>query len=209
MRRSSRYCFFVFAFFIMCLASGCASYRAGDLQPLSKWPPYLPSADYRVRRIAITGSAEYTVNGNPTRVGSQLLGMVKQNAVDAYLNSGLFTIADPKTNYQPEYYIEVNLIDKNYVNSAELILSALTLFIREGTMTDKYTLVTTIKDSKGEVLGTVEKSETIVYKQRIGLFFSMFGSLPDAVAKDTIYDLNRASINEAMARDIFRLKTAE
>lgn len=209
MRRSSGYVFFIFAFFIMCMASGCASYRAGDLQPLSKWPPYLPSTDYRVRVITITASAEYTVNGQPNRVGSQLLGMTRQNAVDAYLNSGLFTLADPKTNYQPEYNIEVKLIDRNYVNSADLILSALTLFIREGTMTDKYTLVTTIKDSKGNVLGTVEKAETLVYKQRIGLFFSMFGSLPDTVAKDTIYDLNRSSINEAMARDIFKLKKAE
>lgn len=204
MRRHTRAVYIVFVFFVLSLTYGCASYRAWDLPRISNWPPAPPSSEYSVKLIRFVIGAELTINGKAEKSGGLLLNMVSLKTEEAYLVSGLFRVADPGYEYQPDYIIEVRVSDRETVDPLSMLFSALTLFIKEGEMTDEYTLHTTIKDRNGVVLGSFEKSETVVYKQRLGLFFAMFTRLPDVVSKQALYDLNCATINEALAKGVFQ-----
>lgn len=204
MRHQGRGVYILFVFFSMALTYGCSSFRVGNLPEITDWPLTPASAEYNVKIITIASGAELTVNGGTQRPGKQLLNMVSEKARDAYVDSGLFRLANPMYEYVPDYIIEVMLRDEETVDATSILFSVLTLFIKEGQMMDDYTLTTTIKDKKGEVLARIEKSDSIVYKQRIGLFFSIFSRLPDVVSKETIYDLNRATIKEALAMGVFQ-----
>lgn len=204
MRHRGRGVNIVFVFFIMVLAYGCSAFRVGDLPEITDWPLAPASAEYDIKIITIASSAGLTVNGTTQKPGRQLLNMVKEKSIDAYVDSGLFRLANPGFEYEPDYVIEVMLMDEETVEATSILFSVLTLFIKEGQMMDDYTLTTTIKNKKGEVLAKIEKSDSIVYKQRIGLFFSIFSRLPDVVAKETIYDLNRATIKEALSKGVFK-----
>jgi hypothetical protein len=188
----------------MTLTYGCSAFRVGDLPEITGWPLTPASAEYDIKIITIASSAGLTVNGATEKPGKQLLNMVKEKSVDAYVDSGLFRLANPSYEYEPDYIIEVMLMDEETIEAASILFSVLTLFIKEGQMMDDYTLTTTIKNKKGEVLAKIEKSDSIVYKQRIGLFFSIFSRLPDVVSKETIYDLNRATIKEALSKGVFK-----
>ena len=196
--------FALVVFFIMVLSSGCTSFRTGGMPEITGWPPAPATSEYASKVILINARAELTVNGNPQRARDQLMGMVRDSSTDAYVGSGLFRLPDSRRDYQLDYIIEVTLKDEETVNSMDMFLSAITLFIREGRVTDRYTLTTTIKDGKGYVLARFEKSDTLVYKQRIGYIFSVFTRLPDVVAKESIYDMNRAIIQEALSQGVFK-----
>lgn len=194
----------LFVFLIMTLTYGCSSFRVGGLPEITDWPLSPASTEYDVKVITISSGAELTVNGMTERPGKQLLNMASEKARDAYAGSGLFRLANLRYDYSPDYIIEVMLKDEETVDPYSILFSVLTVFIKEGQMMDDYTLTTTIKDKKGEVLAKIEKSDSIVYKQRLGLFFSIFSRLPDAVSKETIYDLNRATIKEALSKGVFQ-----
>ncbi|MBI5468507.1 MAG: hypothetical protein HY891_05165 [Deltaproteobacteria bacterium] len=204
MRHQGRGVHILFVFFIMTLTYGCSSFRVGNLPEITDWPLSPASTEYNLKVVTISSGAELTVNGATERPGKLLLGMVNDKARDAYAGSGLFRLANPRYDYEPDYIIEVMLKDEETVDPYSILFSVLTLFIKEGQMMDDYTLTTTIKDKKGEVLAKIEKSDSIVYKQRLGLFFSIFSRLPDVVSKETIYDLNRATIKEALSKGVFQ-----
>ncbi len=204
MRRQGRGVHILFVFFIMALTYGCSSFRVGNLPEITDWPMSPASTEYNLKVVTISSGAELIVNGMTERPGKQLLNMAREKARDAYAGSGLFRLANPRYDYNPDYIIEVMLKDEETVDPYSILFSVLTLFIKEGQMMDDYTLTTTIKDKKGEVLAKIEKSDSIVYKQRLGLFFSIFSRLPDVVSKETIYDLNRATIKEALSKGVFK-----
>lgn len=188
----------------MVLISGCTSFRTGGMPEIKDWPPAPVSSEFSSKVILIDARAELTVNGQPQRVRDQMMTMVRNSSTDAYVGSGVFRLPDSRRDYQLDYVIEVALKDEETVRPFDIFLSAITLFIREGRITDRYTLTTTIKDGKGVVLGRFEKSDAIVYKQQIGYIFSVFTRLPDVVAKESIYDMNRATIQDAFAQGIFK-----
>lgn len=192
-------------FFIMTFVYGCSAFRIGDLPEITDWPMSPALVEYNLRVVSITGNAELIINGEvQKKPGRQLLNMVNDGAKEAYAGSGLFRLANLRFDHEMDYIIEVRLRDESTVDPYSILFSALTLFIKEGQMMDDYTLTTTIKNGKGEVLATIEKSDSIVYKQRLGLFFAIFTRLPDAVSKESIYDLNRATIKEALSRGVFK-----
>jgi len=188
----------------MLLAVGCSSFRTGDLPEITGWPPSPATSDYNIKVVNISTKAEVTVNGAPRRTGGQLINMLRDSSIDAYNNSGLFRLANPRYDYESDYNVEILLKDDETIDSLQMLLSALTLFIKEGRATDRYTLITTIKDKKGVVLDRIEKTDTLVYKQRVGLFFSVFTRLPDVVSRESLYDLNRSTIQEALSKGVFK-----
>lgn len=205
MRHQGRVVRLLFVFFIMTLSYGCSAFRIGDLPEITDWPMSPALVEYNLKVVAITGTAEVYINGEmKQRPSKELLNMVNEKASEAYADSGLFRLANPRFDREPDYFIEVNLRDDSTVDPYSILFSVLTLFIKEGQMMDDYTLTTTIRNRKREVLATIEMTDSIVYKQRIGLFFAIFSRLPDTVSKESLYDLNRATIKEALSRGILK-----
>lgn len=184
--------------------TGCASFRAGNLPEISKWPPPPPSSEFKPRMVKFYFNYEYTVNGIPQRVDIRMADLFTNQVQEAYVSSGLFKIADPKIEPQNDYIIEVKIKDTNKVDPYSILWSSLTLLIKQGEATDDYVLTTTVKTRKGDDIGTIEKSERVIYKQGLAFFPQVFANLPDVAVKKTIYDLARASINEAISKGIIR-----
>ena len=61
----------------------CASFRAGNLQPISQWPP---SKVVKEKSISLIISGESIVNGKDTEVNSKMLNIWRDQTVAASVN---------------------------------------------------------------------------------------------------------------------------
>ena len=177
---------------------GCAAWRAGQLSPVSPWPPS-PAASKPSISVALSGQA--IVNGSEQEVNSRFLDIWREQALKAYQDSGLFSSVATGLG-DTDLRAEVKVLDRGDANLALALLSGFTMTMIPSRTTDEFIVRTAIKDRGGNTLGTFEKQEAISTWIQLFMVFAMPGNFPGSVAKQTLYDLNRATINEARAKKV-------
>ena len=183
---------------LLSLVSGCAAYRAGNLPQISSWPP--ESVNDK-KSISIVVSGEAILGGKHQAAPSTYIKISQEPTAKAYRNAGLFS--DVKVGFaETDLRAEVKIVHQGETNLGLGFLSGLTLFLIPSKTTDEFVVKTTIKDSEGDTIGTFEKSETITMWQQLFLIFATPFNFPGSVVKETLYDLNRAIINEAHSQGV-------
>jgi hypothetical protein len=183
---------FIITICLMSFFSGCASFRAGNLPP-SEWSPESVAQN---QSIDVIVSGESIVNGKEQDPNAKCLETWNEQVLKAYNDSGLFS--EVKTGIaETDLRSEVKILDRGEVNLGLAFITGLTLYLIPSKASDEITIQTKIKDREGKILGTFEKSETINTWQQLFLIFGTPFNFPGTVTKETLYDLNRAIINEA------------
>ena len=197
--KPKKYAISIMVFVLLSFFCGCASFRAGNLPPVSQWPP---QPTMKGKSVSIVVSGEAILNGKEQEVSANFIEIWREPTVKAYHESGLFS--EVKTGLtETDLRAEVKIVDRGKVNLGSAFLTGLTLYLIPSNGTDELVVKTTIKDGEGKTLGTFEKSETITLYQQLFLIFAMPFNFPGSVVKKTLYDLNRATIIEAHSKGCF------
>lgn len=195
MTRPTGICLSGITLFVFLMNAGCTLIREGQLQPITQWPPERKT-DKQTISLAMKGTVVH--NGQEVSqdvIKTSLLYVWQDLTVRAYQESGLFS--DVKTEpAETDLRAEINIIDRGEGNKTMAALTGFTLYLIPSSATDAVTVSTTLKDRHGATIGTFQKQEAHTLWQQLFLVFAMpFRSKEEPL----VYDLNRATILEALA----------
>lgn len=182
---------------VFCQLTGCAVFREGELGEIGTWPPEKEQA--RTIAMVITGKAE--VNGSPVDVNQQMLNNWQTTVMSTYERSGLFTNISRGTS-GADLLAEVSVKDKAHVNIPLAFLTGFTLYLIPSRSQDTFVVKTTFRDASGNVLGTVERQETMVLWQQLFLVFGAQATLSGNSSTDILSDVVKATLVEARQKKI-------
>jgi len=199
MGKFKKYIILFIPFFLLGFLCGCASFRSGQLAPISHWPP---QATMPKKSISIIVTTEGSLNGKEQEVNAEFTKIWRKQIIKAYRESGLFS--EVKTGFaETDFQAEVRIIDNEKGSSALSMLSGLTFTLIPWSCSDTFTLKTTIRDREGKTLGVFEDLETITLRYQLFLIFLTPFNFPYSVNTQTMYDLTRATIIDAHAKNCF------
>lgn len=181
--------FFIFLSFL----SGCASFRADQLPPITSWPPELTE---NKKTISLIIAGEALMKGKHQEVNINMLSKWCEHTVKAYQDSGLFSSVSTGI-IDSDIRAEIRIIDQGEGSAGLAFLSGFTFFIIPAYAYDQLSVITTLTDKDGNILGQYSKSEKVTFWMHLFLIFVMPFNSPFSVAGEVLYDLNRATINEA------------
>jgi hypothetical protein len=178
----------------------CASFRGGEVPPTQPWPPAAAGAAKKsVSMILASGSTE--VNGKTVDAPPNMVANWQQWTEATYRDSALFSaVVDP--TFPSDLRSEVRVVDTGNANPALAFISGLTLTLLPAKASDRVTLHTEFKNAKGELLATIEKSESLDTWIQLFLVFAMPFHLPKSEVRELFAELNRATLAEAHAQGI-------
>lgn len=180
--------------------SGCAAFRSGETQPPESWPL---SKGPGKQSISLLVTGEGSVNGVKQDLPQRMIEAWQGIAEKSYKDSGLFS--DVKTGAaETDLRAEIHFIDRGEASQGLAFLSGFTMTLIPANGKSELTVKTTLKDKAAQALGTFEKKETLSFWIQFFLIFIMPFYWPNTVATDMLYDLNRATINEALGAGVLR-----
>ncbi|MDY6952467.1 MAG: hypothetical protein SWE60_13215 [Thermodesulfobacteriota bacterium] len=141
------------------------------------------------------------LNGNIYQAHPKTMKTWRGQTIKAYEDSGMFSVVREGAD-EADLEAEVMIVDKADPNSFFAFITGLTLYVIPSKATDKFTVQTTIRDREGKTVGTFERSETVSLWQQVLLILAMPFNWPSSVAKEALYDLNRATIMDAYSQGI-------
>jgi hypothetical protein len=179
---------------------GCMMVRDGNLKPPVQWPPH--SNQHVKKSIAL-----HVIEAGGQAVSSQgpdTADDFRMQAVKAYTESGLFslvvTTSEP-TDLQTDITILAGGTDGLSWSGA---ISALTLTMIPGVVSQDLVVNTTYRDRQQKVIGTIRKNEDLGFWIQFFLLFAMpFVDGPTTIMSDTQYDMHRVTIDEAYRKGFF------
>jgi hypothetical protein len=178
---------------------GCASFRAGQLAPVTGWPPSVPG---KKKSISVVVSGSAVIGGKPTDAPQQMIDIWRQRTWATYEESGLFS--DVRTGLEAtDLRAEVRIEDSGEPNIALAVLCGLTMTLIPVEAADKLTMRTAFKDADGNTLASIEKTETVNTWIELFLVFVMPAKFPTGVVKGVLNDLSRATITAAQEQKVF------
>jgi hypothetical protein len=173
--------------------SGCAAFRTGEFKPSTSWPLATTPGKQSIS-LLVTGEA--IVNGMRQDVPQRAIQHWQDAAAKAYKDSGLFS--DVKTGAaETDLRAEIHVLDHGEANKGMAVLSGLTLTLLPAHGEEEFVVKTTLKNKEGQDLGTFEKKETFSFWIQFFLIFIMPFNWPNTVVTDLLYDLHRATIDQA------------
>jgi len=178
---------------LTCFLVDCASIRKGNLPLPNPWPSETTKQKQTISLI-ITGEA--TVNEKPVFVEPEVIQIWQEQIYKAYVDSNLFIdvkVGKANTDLQ----IEVNVQDIAKGSQAWSLVCCLSFTLIPSKGEDKFVVHTKIKSRDGQTLASFQKNETVSFWIHFIFIFAAPFNWPATVIKETIYDLNRASIIEA------------
>jgi hypothetical protein len=179
---------------------GCMMVRDGNVKPPVQWPPH--SNQHVKKSIAL-----HVIEAGGQAVSSQgpdTADDFRMQAVKAYTESGLFslvvTTSEP-TDLQTDITILAGGTDGLSWSGA---ISALTLTMIPGVVSQDLVVNTTYRDRQQKVIGTIRKNEDLGFWIQFFLLFAMpFVDGPTTIMSDTQYDMHRVTIDEAYRKGFF------
>jgi hypothetical protein len=173
--------------------SGCAAFRTGEFKPPASWPLATTPGKQSIS-LLVTG--EGFVNGTRQDVPQRMIQHWQDAAVKAYQDSGLFS--DVKTGAaETDLRAEVHVLDRGKASQGMAFLSGLTLTLLPAHAEGEFVVKTTLKNKEGQDLGTFEKKDSFSFWIQFFLIFIMPFNWPNTVMTDLLYDLHRATIDQA------------
>lgn len=177
------------------LATGCATFRQGNVPPVERWP--LQSAAKKDVRVMIT--TEFIENGRSLSSTSGATDWLANHVLAVYTESGAFSQVH-RGSGSAERLAEVRIKYDAEASMGMAVLSGLTLTLVPSITTTQMIVRTTFKDDEGNELGTITKSETVKTWIQLFMVFAMPTNFPTRVALPTFDDLNRSTLADAQAR---------
>ena len=183
----------IIAFAFVSSLNGCAAFRGGGTEAPRSWP-----TSKRADRpsISLLVSGEALINGEMRDVPQQTIAAWEQVAEKAYRESGVFSdvkMGAADTDLRAEIY----MLDRGEASIPMALLSGITLTLIPTKAEDEMVMKTTLKNKEGRQLGIYEGKETVSTWIQFFLIFMMPFNSPGSVVQEVLYDLNRATINQA------------
>ncbi len=174
--------------------------RDGNVKPPAQWPPHSNQHVKKSIAIHVIESGEQAVSSQ----GPDTAADFRMQAVKAYTESGLFssvvTTSEP-TDLQTDITILAGGSDGL---SWSGVISALTLTMIPGVVSQDLVVNTTYRDRQQKVIGTIRKNEDLGFWIQFFLLFAMpFVDGPTTIMSDTQYDIHRVTIDEAYRKGFF------
>jgi hypothetical protein len=185
--------------------SGCAAFRGGGTEAPQSWP-ISKTADRPSISLLVSGEA--LINGEMRDVPQQAIAAWEHVAEKAYRESGVFSdvrIGAADTDLRAE----IHMLDRGEASIAMALLSGLTLTLIPTKAEDEMVMKTTLKNKAGRQLGVYEKKETVSTWIQFFLIFMMPFYSPGSVVQEVLYDLNRATINQALQTGALQARAIE
>ena len=183
-------------------STGCVMVRDGNVKPPVQWPPH---SNQQVKKsIALhvieAGRQGASSQGSSPDAAEDFLSQ----AVKAYTESGLFSLV--VTTGQPtDLEAEITVLGKGSDGlSWSGAISALTLTMIPGVVSQDVIAKTTYRDRQQKVIGIIEKNEGLGFWIQFFLLFAMpFVDGPNTIMNETQYDMHRVTIEEAHSKGFF------
>ena len=180
-------------------ASGCASFRGGELAETTPWPPVASPTKKSVSLVLAGGTV--SVNGNPTDASPMMLQQWREKVEKTYADSSLFSAVLPESA-PADVRAEVHVSDIGEGSMGLAFLCGFTMFIIPATAIDHFTMKTDFKNANGDVLATIEKSDSSRLWMQLFLVFVMPFNWPPSVGEELFRDLSRATLADAHGKNI-------
>lgn len=182
------------------IGSGCALFRAGELPPVTDWPPQPSKVGDNSISLVVTGNLKF--NGKDRDVSSAMIENWSERAEKEYRHSNLFS--DVKIGLaETDIRANIHITDDGKGSMALAFLTGLTLYLLPSKASDRLTVETTFTNARGDVLGKLTKTETLTLWQQIVLIFVLPFKFPPSETNAAFADLHRATLVEAHAAGIF------
>lgn len=184
--------------------TSCASWRAEETSIVSTFPETIKS-EVKLPNVSISLKRYDFFDGEKLdkdeMTEEQRLEILK-SIETIYSESKLFNLVDIDSPNK-DMSIEVNVSRKVKSSTFFSVLTAMTLYLIPRRVIEEITITTRFLDRRGELVGMVEKNDSIItWHQLFMLFVLPFGP-PGSVKHETILDLNRSTILEAHSDSYF------
>jgi hypothetical protein len=181
---------------------GCVMVRDGNVKPPAQWPPH---SNQQVKKSI----ALHVIEAGRQGVSSQGISPdaaedFSAQAVKAYTESELFSLV-VTTGEPTDLQADITVIGKGSDGlSWSGVISALTLTMIPGVVSQDLIANTTYRDRQQKVIGIIEKNEGLGFWIQFFLLFAMpFVDGPNTIMDETQYDMHRVTIEEAHSKGFF------
>lgn len=185
------------AMLVLLQLTGCAVFRGGELEDVSKWPP----EKSQTRAVSVVVSGKIAMNGKSADAQPAMVKQWETIMVDTYKDSGLFSDVS-KGMSGSDLRAEITIKDEGKANMGLAFLTGLTLYIIPSRAQDTFIVQTTFRNADGEILGTIEKRESVVVWQQLFLVFVGPFTVSSNGAKAVLSDITKATLLEAQEKHI-------
>ena len=189
---------------VLWLASspGCMMVRDGNVKPPAQWPPH---SNQQVKKSIALHVIEAGSQGVSSQgISPDAVEDSRAQAIKAYTESGIFSLvvtAGEPTDLQADITVLGKESDGLSWSGA---ISALTLTMIPGVVSQNLIAHTTYRDRQQKVIGIIEKNERLGFWTQFFLLFAMpFVDGPDTIVNETQYDIHRVTIEEAHSKGFF------
>jgi hypothetical protein len=181
---------------------GCVMVRGGNVQPPAQWPPH--SIQQEKKSIALHVIKAGRQGGSSQGTSPDAAEDFLAQAVKAYSESRLFSSV-VTTGEPTDLRADITIIEKGGDGlSWSGAISALTLTMIPGVVSQDLIANTTYRDRQQKVIVIIEKNERLGFWTQFFLLFAMpFVDGPDTIMNETQYDMHRVTIEEAHSKGFF------
>jgi len=178
-------------------SAGCVMTRDGDVKPPAQWPPH--SNQQAKKSIAL-----HVIEAGSQAISPDGAEDFREQAVKAYSESGLFSSV-VTTGEETDLHADITILGYGSDGlSWSGAISALTLTMIPGVVSQDLVTNTTYRDRQPKVIGIIEKYARLGFWIQFFLLFAMpFVDGPSTIMNETQYDLHRSTIEEAHRKGFF------
>jgi len=176
---------------------GCVMVRDGNVKPPLRWPPH---ANQQVKKSI----ALHVIEAGGQAISPDTKGDFREQAVKAYSESGLFSSV-VTTGEPTDLKADITSLESGSDGlSWSGALSALTLTMIPGVVSQDLITNTTYRDRQQKVIGIIEKNARLGFWIQFFLLFAMpFVDGPSTITNETQYDMHRITIEEGHSKGFF------
>lgn len=178
-------------------SAGCVMTRDGDVKPPAQWPPH--SNQQAKKSIAL-----HVIEAGSQAISPDGAEDFREQAIKAYSESGLFSSV-VTTGEQTDLHADITILGYGSDGlSWSGAISALTLTMIPGVVSQDLVTNTTYRDRQPKVIGIIEKNARLGFWIQFFLLFAMpFVDGPSTIMNETQYDMHRITIEEAHSKGFF------
>ncbi len=179
---------------------GCMMVRDGNVKPPAQWPPHSNQHVKKSIALHVIEAGSQAVSSE----GPDAAEDFRTQAVKAYTESGLFSSV-VTTGEPTDLQADITILGEGSDGlSWSGVISALTLTMIPGVVSQELVTNTTYRDRQQKVIGTIGKNERLGFWIQFFLLFAMpFVDGPNKILNETHYDMNRVTIEEARSKGFF------
>ncbi|HEX6532854.1 MAG TPA: hypothetical protein VF019_09525 [Nitrospira sp.] len=182
---------------LSCLLTSCIAVRGDDIKIDSKWPLEGVIATKSVS-LSVTGNFSSGTSTEPTN--PRAMQLIEGQAQKAYMDSALFSQVS-LAKEQSDLKAEVRVTEEGSKALAGIsgFISGFSMGLIPGYVHATLTMETVFKNQAGSEIGSIKKSESVSLWIQLFLVLAMpFKDNPNHVIRDIYYDLNRATLDQAL-----------